>query len=298
MRLIFAVTFLSLCFLSCNSGTNDRSRDTSIAVSPKDTAEILKNTAGVLKGSAGKLYYIIRGRLDMPDHSAFLVSRYVFPMGSLEHDSSFYFKANYITVARKPGKIVDSIQVDIDDLSNCRTCSVVLKDLTEKLKIQPLFIQLVTPGLDLTRNTFIGYRGGKLHELFHLDDTEEGGVDLKKTDDSTLSGLTFGIDEAVGVVGHNFPVRIDLPTFTVSHPLPDKQYIGFKTDVTEDFKAHRVINGEVSSLLVSVKAGDSVLVDTFYRSRQKVRLLVFDWIMVETKLKTTQMKVRHAPAAG
>jgi hypothetical protein len=54
----------------------------------------------------------------------------------------------------------------------------------------------------------------------------------------------------------------------------------------------------VDSLLISIKAGDSVTIDTFYRARQKVRLLVTDSVAVEIKLETAKKKVHHPAAAG
>jgi hypothetical protein len=292
MRLIFVFIFLSLYCLCCkNQSVHDREMD-------KLSPVIQKDTVGLLSVTPEKPCFIVRGRLDLPVYSICLISQYMLPTGSLGHDSSFYFKANYVVVTRKSGKITDSLKVDVDDLSNCHTCSVILRNLTDTLQIQPLFIQLVTPGLDLNRNTYIGYRGGKLKEFFHLEDTQDYGVDLQKTDESTLYGRTFGIDEVIGAVEHNYPVSIDLKTFKVSHPLPDKQYIGFKTDAIESFRAYRLIKGQVDSLLISVKAGDSVTIDTFYRARQKVRLLVADSMIVEIKLETAQKKIRHPPAAG
>ena len=295
MRLSFALFCLSFYFFSCkNKSIHDQVKDTLSLVLKKDTIRELNSKTD----KAERSYYIEGEHLELPDYSISFVSQYLFPSGSLQHDSSFYFKGNLLTVNRKGSKITDSLNLQIDGLSDCPACIAILRNLTDRLQIQPLFIQLVTPGLDLYDNTYIGYRGGKLQKLFNLGDTQEEGVDLQKTDESTLSGFTFGIDEIVGAVEHNYPVSINLKTFEVSHPLPEKQYIGFKTAATESFRAYRVIKGQVDSLLVNIKPGDSVTIDTFYRARQKVRLLVADSIAVEIKLETAKKKVHHPAAAG
>jgi hypothetical protein len=295
MKSAFILLLSSICFLSYSACKNQdahaRSQDTLSSLSKN-------GTAGEMDDLPGKPYYIQRGQLELPAYSISLVSLYLFPSGSLQHDSSFYFKANFVTVNHKADKITDSLRLSIADLSNCPACMANLRNLTDTLQVQPLFIQLVTPGLDLYDNTYIGYRNGKLQELFSLGDTQEEGVDLQKTDESTLSGFTFGIDEIVGAVEHNYPVSINLKTFEVSHPLPEKQYVGFRTAAIENFRASRVIKGRVDSLLFNIKTGDSVTIDTFYRARQKVRLLVGDSVTVEIKLETAKKKVWHPAAAG
>ncbi len=45
------------------------------------------------------------------------VSLYLFSSGSLQHDSSFYFSENFVTVNRKTDKITDSLHLRIDDPS-------------------------------------------------------------------------------------------------------------------------------------------------------------------------------------
>jgi hypothetical protein len=205
---------------------------------------------------------------------------------------------NYLTVTKKSSKTTDTTEAEVDEYhSNCFHC-VILRDLTDSFQIRQLFIQVVTPGEDLTLNSFFGYRGGQLRELFTLSDTEGGGIIFKKTGDSSLSGVTYGVDEVVGEVGHNYPVRVDLKNFSVSHPLPDKQYIGFKTAATEDFRAYTVPNSRMDSVLVNVGRGDSLTVDTLYRAAKRVGLLIGDSIRVDIKLETARKKLWHPPPAG
>src|ERR1700737_2152401 len=140
MRFIFVFIFLSFYCLSCkNQRAHDHAMD---RLSPV----VQKDIAGLLNLTHDKPCFIVRGRLDLPAYSISLIYQYMLPTGSLGHDSGFYFKANYVAITRKSDKITDSLKVDIDDLSNCRTCSVILRNLTDTLKINPLLIQLVTQG--------------------------------------------------------------------------------------------------------------------------------------------------------
>jgi hypothetical protein len=284
------IILLALCFSCKNAAVHDQVRDTAPAIK--------KDTMGESGSGAERSCFIEKERLDMPDHSLSITSQYLFPTGPLQHDTSFYLKENWLILTRKSTKITDSLKLDAGDFDNCPYCEVIIRNLTDSLRVHPLFIQLVMQGEDLTDNTFIGYRDGKLTILFTLGDTESNGVNLQRGGDSTLYAAIFGIDEIVGSVVHNCPVSIDLRTFTASHPLAEKQYIGFKTVAAQPFRAYRVTKGGLDSAMVSVNVGDAVTIDTFYRSRQKVRLLVADSVPVEIKLATAKKKLRHPAAAG
>src|ERR1700760_921268 len=176
MRITSAIFFLSFCFFSCN----ERRVPDQGPRPPKDTVSaVLKNAT--VSNKAARVCYAERAHLELPDYFISLVAQYMFPLDSLQHDSSQYLKGSFLTARRKSGKTIDSVHLDIGDLSNCYTCNMILRNLTDTLQIKPLFIQLVTQGEDLTDNTFIGYRSGKLQELFHLGDTEEKGVKLQRT---------------------------------------------------------------------------------------------------------------------
>src|SRR6266567_5958947 len=104
MRLIFVFIFLFLYCLSCkNQSAHDRAMDKLSPVIPKDTV-------GLLNLTPEKPCFIVRVCLNLPAYSI----QYMLPTGSLGHDSSFYFKANYVAITRKSGKITDSLKVDID----------------------------------------------------------------------------------------------------------------------------------------------------------------------------------------
>src|ERR1700744_4114740 len=101
MRLSVAFFFLSFYFLSCkNPGGHNKMGDTLNPVLKKDTI-------GDVGSKAKRPYYIERAHLDLPAYSISFVSLYLFPLGSLQHDSDFYFKGNVVTVVSKAGHITD-----------------------------------------------------------------------------------------------------------------------------------------------------------------------------------------------
>jgi hypothetical protein len=288
MRLIPVCCLFFLLFLSCKN----RSGSSTVA----DTSKALaKDSPASSDDPVRRLQYVERGHLELPDYSVTLTSMYLFPKeGPLKEDSSYYFGHNFLIVAGKRGKSIDTTELDLEDMSRCISCHMVIRDLTDNLHFPSLVVQIVTPGEDIYyENTFVGYQQGKLEELFKLEDTDENGVRLQRANDSTLSGFTSGRDEVVDALEHNFPVVIDPRTFKVSYPRLEMQYIGFETDAVESFRAHRVINNQVDSSLYSVKAGTPLVVDTFYRVSNKVRLRIADSVLVEVKMETANKKIRH-----
>jgi hypothetical protein len=244
--------------------------------------------------------FITRVHLVRPGYSISYLSKYLLPPGRLEQDSEFYFKGNYMAVALKSKKDADTIKIDADfeDLSPCLACKIDLRDLSDSLGIRPIFVQLVSFGEDIYTNSFIGYRNGKLRVLFDLGDLDGHGVDLHLSGDSMLYGFGFGIDRLTNGAANNYPFEFNLKTFMLSHPLPEKQYIGFKTAALVGFKAYRVIDGKLNGSLFQVNVGDSVVIDTFYRARQKVGLMVGGSTRLEIKLETALQKLWRQPAPG
>jgi hypothetical protein len=242
--------------------------------------------------------FITRMHLVKPEYSISYLSKYLLPSGRMEHDSEFYFKGNYMAVALKSSNDADTIRIDADyeDYSPCLACHIDLRDLTDSLGVRPIFVELVASGEDIYTNSFIGYRSGKLRVLFDLGDMEGNGVELHASGDSTLFGFGFGVNRLTNRPANDYPFKFDLKTYTLSHPLPEKEYIGFKTAALTGFKAYRVEGGVLSETLFPIHVGDSVVIDTFYRTRGKVGLLVGGSIRLEIKLETALQKLwRQAP---
>ncbi len=175
--------------------------------------------------------FITRMHLVKPEYSISYLSKYLLPSGRMEYDSAFYFKGNYMAVALKSRNDPDTIQIDADyeDYSPCLACHIDLRDLTDSLGVRPVFVQLVSPGEDVYTNSFIGYQSGKLRVLVALGDLEGHGLEVHASGDSILYGCCLRVNRLTNRPANDYPFKFDLKTFTVSHPLPEKEYIGFKT---------------------------------------------------------------------
>lgn len=295
MRPIHIILFLLPGFLSCkDQGSRAKFVDTAVTKPAEQTALSVAADEGPKKA-----YYLVTAHLELSSFSVACLSKFMLPSGKLQHDTAYYYTGRYcIAVRDKSAKTSDTIELKSIDQNGCPTCPLDLTDITGESRIRPLFLRVIIAGEDLYTNSFIGYRNGKLEELFRLEDTEESGVSMVRTDSASLRGFIWGIDEIVHTVQHNYPVIVDLNTYAVSHPLPDTQYIGFRTVATENFRAHGVINGQMDSVLFDVKKGDSLTIDTFYRARGKIRLLTDESNRIEIKLETGQKKLWSPGAPG
>lgn len=285
---IVCILFLFLA-LSCKPrNTKDVTRD-SLNVTVKDSGSVASIRDDLKRNS-----YIERGRLESRNYLFVVSNLYLTQEGNSKGKGDSIFRGSYIIVVDKASKTSDTVEVDIEDLSGCLKCEAVMRYLTDTLHLPSLFVQVVTPAEDVYyTNTFLGYRDGRLQELFHTNDTSSAGVHVQRKNESTLVYFTSGRDDVVNYYESDYPEEVDLKTFKISYPSVEKRYIGFGTAAIEGFKAHKVINGQVDSSLVEVKAGDPLRVDTLYYSRQKVRLLLADSVQVEIKAETARKKIRH-----
>jgi hypothetical protein len=237
--------------------------------------------------------YVEHARLDLPDRTITLSSRFAEVNGKVDEESHSGAPLNYFVLIDKKKHEADTIDAGLDDLSGCRDCKFIIRDMTDSFQIRPLVVQIVTPGDDdLYVNSFVGIHEGVFKKLFSIQDTGEEGVKLHRQG-TKLTGHIAGRDEIVDHTEFDYPVSVDTKTFEVGNGLPSQQYIGFDTKALQSFRAHRVMGGRIDSSLVTVKAGSEVKVDTLYRSLGKVRLHVYDSVEVEIRVETAQKKLDH-----
>jgi hypothetical protein len=236
--------------------------------------------------------YIEQLRLDEPDQVIALVNRHAVVNGEVDYQSKYGASSSYfVYLDKKTGK-TDTIEAKFDnDLDGSELCYI--RDMTDSFQVAIPIVQVVTPGLDIdTYNTFITYGDGKLKILFQLINTRTEGIRLRR-EGRKLVGFVSGRDDVVDNVEENYPVEIDTKTFDVNYPELEKQFINWETTTKQSFRAHRVKDGQVDSSLVTVKAGAEVRVDTLYRLKGKVRLIISDSVTVEVKVETAKEKLEH-----
>jgi hypothetical protein len=213
---------------------------------------------------------------DIAGYTVTIVERDALPdsNGSVNND----IEGNYIFIRNLQSNKLDSLllesQEDIDDLT--------VIDLSDSLKFRnPALMISWTGDSDMEMNEFVAYRNDSLKTIFVLEDI----VCLQRTDASTIRGFVRRRDEIVAWSQTDYPVIISVKDGTTDEPLPPVQYIGVSTRALEDIKVYKML-GRKDSVRYTIRKGTQLTVDTLYRARNIVRILVADSIIL------------HAPAEG
>jgi hypothetical protein len=284
-----AFPIIILLIFSCKNSTSVTTQEDTTKITSKDTANYVDEPGYPVK-------YVEHARLKIKDQVILLTSRFAVVNGKVDEECQYHASSNYFIYVNEKTGTSDTLEAELESLGGCSRCKYILRDMTEHFQSEDLIVQIVTPSTDIYyTNSFVGFRNGKFQHFFSIDDTREEGIELHR-EDSKLRGNIAGRDEVVENLEFDYPVEIDTETFEVKNIRPVKQYIGWNTKATESFRAYRVIAGRVDSLLVAVKAGDEVTIDTLYRTLGKVRVYVADSVMVEIKVETARKKLGHNTA--
>lgn len=260
------------------------------------TATVASDTLQTAKDIATESYpvtYMEDARLERPGEVITMISKVAVVNGvpdSTGQHSALY--SYFVHLDKRTGK-ADTIESGLSEPDGCIHC-FAFRDRTDSFGLQPLVVQIITPAEDdVYENTFVGYQDGRFKVLFSIGaDWRDKGIELHRQG-TKLVGETSGRDELIEGVEQNYPVIVDTKTFEVSNPIPDAQYIGYETTVSEAFRAHRVIAGRIDSSLLAVKTGTKVTLDTFYHSLGQVRLRLPDSAIVVIKAETAKKKLQH-----
>lgn len=275
---------LILLLFSCKNPTP--------APTNRDTAKIVaKDTVSEANDSTKD---VENGRLETKDWIFILGSEFGVWKGKVDWEKEHYESTGYYIFINKKTGHADTLEAEGGDfgVGGCQGC-IAMRDMTDSFQLNTPVLQLAEDGEgDYTGNWFIGYQNGKLKRLFSFDDRETGGTILHRSG-SKLIANTAGRDEVVEDFENDYPLEVDTKTFQVTTTFPVKQYIGWETNATESFRAHRVINGITDSSLVAIKVGTELKVDTLYRTLGKVRLRLADSVLVEVKMETAKKKLKH-----
>jgi len=263
-------------------------------ISCKGKKDSIKNDSGDRAGAEREemLFnfdtYEEKGRLDLKDYFISIQAGY-YSSDSLTYSNSSYPQRNLLIVRNKANDRSDTIKMETsDDLEG-----VTIKDLSDSLHFSSLFLQTEWTGdSDAPCSEFAGYWNDTLRSFFTLAFVES----LRRTDEWTLSGFTGGRDELVGDFQHDYPVTISLKNFDVSdEQIPVAQYIGYRTITLEPIKGYKMIN-QKDSISYTIKKGSKVIVDTLYRTAGRVRLIISDSIIFNTKFDEAKGKLQENTA--
>jgi hypothetical protein len=153
----------------------------------------------------------------------------------------------------------------------------------------PLFCLESIGNSDVNEKQFIEYRNGKARELFSIDNL----VDLKHDTDSTFLGVAICRDELVSKA-YECPLKVSHNDYSVEYQIPDVQSINYNSMVVEEFVGYRYIDG--SRIPYTLKVGTNITVDTLYRSKGLVLLIVGDGGHVIVDVDTIQGKIETESA--
>lgn len=263
---------LILLALACQGGM-DQSSSPGAEVKDSGQAKQLLNPGDAVVSEGYTEVYVEIGKLTARNVDFSFQSRYTMPGSSGKDwvDSSRYHSGNYLIVRDKAAKVADTMEY-----TEIQKSRFTMQDMTDSLKFKSILIQLAYDGdSDQPASDFIEYKNGKLKRLFSMVRLDS----LARKDANTLVGIVIGWDE---IVAGNMKtlITVSLPDGAITEHIPDIQYIGNWSKALEPLKAYRERKGDVLSNPYIIKQDSELTIDTFYRKKGLVRMMVNDSIPV------------------
>jgi len=284
-----------LLIASCNDDTARSPR------SPKDNSDISSDSMSLSKDSAHETLdssvsaegqrttiLITREQFEFKNYVVAIKSKFILPH-KIQEDSSHYFEKNYLVIYNKRTKATDSTTLQLDAYSPYR---LEVADLSDSLKLQPLFLHISWTGDDdAAQDEFAGYDHGILKHLFSIP----GVMSLQKKDQWTLTGFTSKQDDFVYNTEFDYPVTVSLQTYEVRVKDPAVQYIGYLTKAVGNIKMYKRQGLEESSSY-TLKRGTRINVDTLYRTRNLIRIITSDSVILYGRPDKVKGKIKEETA--
>lgn len=198
----------------------------------------------------------------------------------------YYAPSNCLIVTDRSLQTIDTLwNLYADGRSTLRVV-----DVRESLLWDvPLFCLESIGNSDVNEKQFIEYRSGKAKELFSIDNL----AGLKRDTDSTFLGVAICRDELVSKA-YECPLTVSLNDYSVEYQIPDVQSINYNSTVVEEFVGYKYIDG--NRIPYTLKVGTNITVDTLYRSKRLVLLIVGDGGHVIVDVDTIQGKIETESA--
>lgn len=138
----------------------------------------------------------------------------------------------------------------------------------------------------------VGYMEDTL-KLIYQDPNPGGIKDLKRKDESTLIGLSYGQDELTGDYNILCPMTISLKTLEGEIKQPDTAVVLFDTEAKEPILAHRISHGNADYMIAP---GTAFRIDTIFNVSQTATLHIGDSIVLRTEVEQLQLKIKVSGA--
>lgn len=179
-----------------------------------------------------------------------------------------YMETNFLILRDPAKKVADTLSLETEDGD---MEDVKIEDMSDSLKFKSLVLKLSTTGSsDMPIDEFVEYNDGRLRRLCMLIYC----WDIWRKDENTLIAIINGRDEVLAYQ-YLYPVVINLKDNSVTGEMPDTQSIRHPTITLEPITVYRK-NGEQLSQPLQVKTGTTIVVDTFFRKTDRVRMLLPD----------------------
>jgi len=256
----------------------------------KTTGAAIKPLAGSIQAAedSGQIVFIERVAYNLDHYSIVIKTKFVFPgkFVKLEQDSSFYLQGQFLFVFNKAAGKRDTLLITQDGVS---LYDLEIKDVSDSLHFKTLALDISWTGdSDTPNDVFVECGKDSLSLLFSTINL----VSLQRKDKQTFTGFMTSRDNLVYSFEHDYPFTVSLKDHEVHMQTPDIQYIGYPTTALAAIKGYRV-TGQDDSTAYTIKKRTKLVVDTLYRSADRVRLIVSDTIVVVTKAGNAGEKLGH-----
>ncbi len=231
-----------------------------------------------------KLVDVERAHFAWKDYSLSVKSQFLLPH-ILQYDSSYYFECNYVLITNKKSYTTDTLHMDgmVDQPSN-----VAIEVVPDSLHFNVLAFDISWEGYsDMPSDEFVSYTGNKLTERFESDNL----VSVYRKGKDSFSVFVTGRDELVASGEHDYPFTVSVKDREVHVESPPVQYIGYNSTALAAIKGYRV-SAQGDTAAYTIKKGTPLVVDTLYRSKGLVRLIVSDSIIIRVRVSTVSGKLQ------
>lgn len=240
-----------------------------------DTSQVQKTTA----------YYHDRQlfKKDIAGYTVTIVERDALP-NPVDESVNYDIEGNYIFTRDLQTNKFDSLMLQSGDDIGVPT----VIDLSDSLKFKkPAFMITWTGDSDIEMNEFVTYENDTLKIIFALENI----VSLKRKDASTITGFLRDRDEITYWFQDDYPVSISLTNHTIATPLPAVQYLGVSTVALADINVFRM-TGTRDSVPYTIRRWTDLKVDTLFRARNTVKLIIGDSIILHAEPDSLHMKIQ------
>jgi hypothetical protein len=140
----------------------------------------------------------------------------------------------------------------------------------------------------------VGYMGDTLKIIY--EDPNPGGIkELRRKDEWTLTGLSYGQNDLTEEYNELCPLTISLKTGEGEIKEPDTAAVRFETEAREPIFAYRISRSGVSADYM-IAPGTAFRIDTIFNLSKTAVLSIGDSVVLRTKVEQLKSKIKVSDA--